>query len=737
MRKIFYILAFLPLVGWGQYQTPDTLWNGTINVVGSDTLLYDSVNATNTDIKLIKYTGQINLGYISCKEKGYLVINDDTISLRALSTIGLRNYNNADTLFFQSAQKTLNSDTTELLPTRITRIARYSTPTTDINDYWQALTITASMETVCASGCNQTNIQAAENAISATDTIIVYSGNYDEGGGSGSLQYNIDNTVTIAIGNVEITSSGGTNYNVFYFNPGEMHGCIINGAGNIDRGVTTNAAKLKLYGCDIIGHDRTAWARNGSMSELNNSLIDMEAGSLTMFEMTNYQYTLTVNECNLTGNNTTNAWMYKFNTNDTSKLNFTYNKLTLGVSDVITVTSADMDFNYNYINIDTAAVDLMAFLSTSSDKTHNIKGNNIDVRGFSTGFSLFNATQDNFYFNIYNNTHTSDSGVAYAFIQSVDKDNSYNITYNDFDIYSGQSVLLDSCLSGNTVNVSYNNIQQHYAVNDDAYSSFSLINMPDDIECNIIGNAIFNPKYFGSTYGGHACIFNSFTLNSKIKYNYLVGGGLSSLIYKGNGNRSGNTDAVIQDNVMEELLLKGQPKTKIYNNLFDGDQYGLRISGNGDAGIVNGYGDSCEVYNNIILGDTAYLVLNSTGLVDTVFSNYNIIRGDVYDVFLSTTDYTLTEWQALGYDLNSYNTDPSLNASGVPQSGSDAISNGLDLGAPYNVGLDPSATFPDPLTKNQVGTWDIGAFIVDKTSAVTSGVTIITGANNALIIFNR
>ncbi len=72
MRKYILIVLFIPLIGFGQYQTTnlDFLFNGSITVNGSDTLLVDSI------------TGTFDVGYV-------LTDVDFDITLGPMKNLGL------------------------------------------------------------------------------------------------------------------------------------------------------------------------------------------------------------------------------------------------------------------------------------------------------------------------------------------------------------------------------------------------------------------------------------------------------------------------------------------------------------------------------------------------------------------------------------------------------------------------------------------------------------------------
>ena len=108
--------------------------------------------------------------------------------------------------------------------------------------------------------------------------------------------------------------------------------------------------------------------------------------------------------------------------------------------------------------------------------------------------------------------------------------------------------------------------------------------------------------------------------------------------------------------------------------------------------------------------DSSYL-----GLV----SNYNVLDADSINYL--GDNITFQEWQGLGHDLNSYNTNPNLKSSTElwPISPSNAIGKGLNLGTSFNEGLAINSIWPNSVRlSKRVGSWYIGAYQISTKSYI-------------------
>jgi hypothetical protein len=338
-RRLIIGLLFFCSVSWGQYQTTnlDFLFNGSIAVNGSDTLLVDSITGVfDVDYKLTFIDFDITLGYLPLKSKATLIMYGDTVPLICLGGVGLRNYNTADTLFIQKLDKTLKSDNKEDKPVRIKRIAHYSTATTDINDYWQALNYVSVLD-VCPSGCTYSSIDAAASAASINDTIIVYSGIYNESGAQGGVFVDTDGLKFIALGASDIYATGTYATYISTADNVKFNGfSIINEVGNYCNrsvGTTTN---LSYDNCWFDGLSHVA------LSTVENSSYTAFWNECYINDRIDYRTTYQVNDSKINGDER----VFLTGADQTvPTLNYCdFNETTIGA--IRLVVSTDLNVNY-------------------------------------------------------------------------------------------------------------------------------------------------------------------------------------------------------------------------------------------------------------------------------------------------------------------------------------------------------------------------------------------------------
>jgi hypothetical protein len=137
------------------------------------------------------------------------------------------------------------------------------------------------------------------------------------------------------------------------------------------------------------------------------------------------------------------------------------------------------------------------------------------------------------------------------------------------------------------------------------------------------------------------------------------------------------------------------------------------------VGTLLGISDGCLLKNNIIYSTITDTKFSGIKLgVEEFAKGYTIDYNDIYSTqgsgFRSLAEdiaYTsLANWQDKLSDAeNSINADPDLDANYSPQIGSPVIEEGEDLGSDYASQLAKDATFPNPDTVEQTGSWDMGA----------------------------
>jgi hypothetical protein len=248
---------------------------------------------------------------------------------------------------------------------------------------------------------------------------------------------------------------------------------------------------------------------------------------------------------------------------------------------------------------------------------------------------------------------------------------------------------------------------------------------------NVIGN-YFN--YTGTIYpyygGGDAneTVLIGHNINALIKYNFVYNGQYNFSV-KGSGYT--NTAGAIAYNVLTGSWTmgtgsKGIGGTKFINNTY----YNAQTSGVVASVYINSNSDNgpsypspnCMIRNCIFYSTTtsARFIYIDNPSTSGFTSDYNIFYcpadslGTTSTMFriagTSQLDYTFAQWQALGYDTHSVWMNPNFldTVNCIPTS---PLYNAISISG-LALGLDPKATWPNPLRKIQVSIWQNGAWIV-------------------------
>jgi hypothetical protein len=157
--------------------------------------------------------------------------------------------------------------------------------------------------------------------------------------------------------------------------------------------------------------------------------------------------------------------------------------------------------------------------------------------------------------------------------------------------------------------------------------------------------------------------------------------------------------------------------TYAYNNTFIGME---PTAGGTEVVIQSGSSNNSTYYskNNIYM-NTNGVIGSYTGTLSVAASSYNLYY-NLYGVNLFSFNdgagpsYTVSGWQAAGFDTNAVTTNPKLNSNYVPQSGSGAIGAGTNLyavcnGQP-NPGLGALCYDAAGSPRQSSGAWDLGAY---------------------------
>ena len=214
--------------------------------------------------------------------------------------------------------------------------------------------------------------------------------------------------------------------------------------------------------------------------------------------------------------------------------------------------------------------------------------------------------------------------------------------------------------------------------------------------------------------------------------------------YVHDNNNSGmfledNTSSLVQLNVVANhtrrpdytasiVLYRESNGNKIYNNTASNAQYGLEVGADNThaGGVVNNDLENNAVFNHSVQA----LLVHDGGENDGTNGSGNIyLHNALGPEFANFIEWganfvsTYNDWSiaycGTGTCSHSVQTDPLFtNAAGgdfTLQATSPAINAGTNLGATYQMGLDPRSSFPWTLLPQGLnGQWDIGAFVFLK-----------------------
>ena len=209
------------------------------------------------------------------------------------------------------------------------------------------------------------------------------------------------------------------------------------------------------------------------------------------------------------------------------------------------------------------------------------------------------------------------------------------------------------------------------------------------------------------------------TTAAKVRHN-VIDGCFIPIVIKG-----GDTDTMnceISGNLCIRnwggLLAKSSCGNVFYNNtvlVIDTITYSYMAAAVENEEYAESTANNNIFKNNIfadIYGNNTGLIYAIDGLAqDLVFDNNVVYKSSGFIAAIDAGTYNLAEWQAEGYDINSYDNEPDLSSSYCPNVGSDAKGNGEDLGAGYNILMDCGTYPPSATTTEQTSNEDIGAFI--------------------------
>lgn len=748
MKKIIYILIFF--ISLNNLSQPST--NLIFRYKGvndwSDSSIVDSISGQK--YYLYNFQGDQTQGYISAKSKTAVIINNDTIYL----TCAFPNFNYADSLYFKLDTHSLNSDTTENLPYRLTELSYYSIPLTgsdsiSAKNYFNVPTINADWVVDKSGSGDFTTIDDAIASSLAGDTTIIKSGIYIENNATRKNMRVNQEVVLICIGDVRIKPSTGATSTV------KVEG---NGQNSVMSGFIFDGAELTF----------NVWSDDENIT-YNNCLFQ-NTGGYAIYAVG--RSGLSVNNCAF---DDTISQSVITAANFSAQENYFYGQC---LNCIYPLTGSGIfNFSYNDLNID--ATQYLYFLS--SDGTINIKYENISVMSNALDNIVRGLTAITTDFNFHKNSITCDYAITNHLIQFVSG------AISDIDIYKntfsltnqgvsggilrtdGQispSFTYNTCIGTSSVDYDWIRIQASisagtpvvsYNYIDSKNESGYVINIGTEvtgagdntmepiIEWNSIRNALYYDTSLAiSTHG----IFVGFNKNAIVQYNRVHGAALGVALKGSTGTEytSGGVYYNLLINNCENIRLKGVKGVEIYNNTCYSDLYQdcklVRLTENSGSDPSGGV-----LRNNLVFSKrgsgTKYLLDIIDGSSEFLDSDNNLLYNEnksIY-VFLESSELSFSAYQDSGYDVNSFKSYPNFKDTasyelwGVYKS--HMINNGVDLGSSYDFGI---GTLTDWQTKfdtiNQKSLWDIGCYsgLYQKILILSDGSIATDPSNNKIII---
>lgn len=241
------------------------------------------------------------------------------------------------------------------------------------------------------------------------------------------------------------------------------------------------------------------------------------------------------------------------------------------------------------------------------------------------------------------------------------------------------------------------------------------INGPENLDGITVGGLAGGIVQYCKSYdnNGDGVDLGGASNDSFVRYNLVYNNTGSGIVVSNTANNTLVLGNVAHHNATGMHIKKPTNNTKVYNNT---------LVFNSDYGAVLATINSVTFKNNI-------LVHNNYGAWHPIFftqaskqkleSDYNIFWHPIYPStefydHNKRTHYSFAHWQAHGYDTHSLNVDPNLDANFVPNPSSPAIGAGVNLGASNRAILNPASSWTanvSTLDQNDVGSWDIGAYI--------------------------
>lgn len=742
MKKYLIIIGLLISVfGFGQ----DGQWDST------EAIIYDSystgkiVLGASDTMYLIKVDSidVVNaINYINCQSDVAIVYDldgDATVdTMQAVNAFQVYNFD--DLLYFRKNPFTIDTDSTMLLPERITEIERYSIPTDRYTYFNVPFSETASMKVLDASGGGDyTDLHTFLTALSTGDTGLVKHGEYDD---INNPFVNKNGVYICAVGDNRITSDY-TTY-TFYVtgNNNKFENLLIDGEGNTSVGYyANNDDNVTMKNCYITNTTLSPIRMYGGVGAfshfyLYNNVIVNTSVSAASAEI-RYGHHYIVGNRFIDGNGITIN--YNNNANDTSSYSHIYYNKSLRDNDNVLFAALYrnqiVDFKFNYLEAELCR--MLAYV----DDNANYRELNINYNHFESdsalnnnGFINIGDTLKYFRCNVWNNYIKINTTTIESVAITLSSACSMDVNNNTILMGSGTSGIWFSSINNDSVTLTANNNKIYvYRCLGPGLGNCIGLNYDDffhpDHNLIIHGNDFKMPKVWDiNANSGHGVIYFYNVKKADVAYNSIKGGQTSGIHIKastGTTNGLDGSEIYIYGNLFDtnNILIKGVRGVNVINNTVNSiHDDAIRIFTNEDA-APDEDAAYCKVYNNIFQQyDSVNIYPIFIGKpADTVGLefDYNIVYGRD-SISFNAVKYTFSGWHGLGYDANSFNTSPNLNANLVPNTGSPAIGNGVNLGVTYNTGLYPNTSFPNPTTRTQFANWSIGAYVPNLNTTVTN-----------------
>jgi hypothetical protein len=256
----------------------------------------------------------------------------------------------------------------------------------------------------------------------------------------------------------------------------------------------------------------------------------------------------------------------------------------------------------------------------------------------------------------------------------------------------------------------------------------------------VTGNKLTHTGYELFPGGVMHGLMAGYQINQVYKWNYFDDV-CYPVVYKSGGGSDHvgmiNTAGGFSYNIVingKRLGIKGTSGVRVYNNTFYCDRSTLndypfiKITSNNDDPLNTPLPVShgTKIKNNIFYSTVPKkffeIEFSSESFIDFEcdYNLYFVTGGNTNDIKFQIDGgiwINWTQWRAMGYDAHSIVLDPNFidRLNFVPSS---RLSNGVNLGPSYNVGLAVDAVWGsgNPATATQNGVWQVGAYVYTSTS---------------------